>query len=58
MINKINWGLIWENFDIWMDREESKPKCNKCGHIDIFHPDWEQQQKQVEQLVNNQIQMI
>lgn len=57
MSKKINWKEIWSDFDKWIDNHK-RPCCDKCGKINYNHPEWEDQQKKIQQLVNKKIRIV
>lgn len=51
---KIDWKSIWESFDAWTESRDSET-CKACGHISHDYPEWDEQMRKIERLVNAQI---
>ena len=51
---RIDWDKVWNNFEKWMVKREENGLCFDCGHMTDF-PDWEEQQKRIQQIVNRQL---
>jgi hypothetical protein len=47
---KVNWDLIWFEFDKWYKSKDSK-KCSECGKSKCDPPDWQDQHFKIQQLV-------
>jgi hypothetical protein len=54
---QIDWPLVWEHFDKWIDEKE-EGKCSKCKSILGYMPEWDDQQKKIKELVERQMQYI
>lgn len=50
---KINWERIWIDFDNWLS-DFGRESCPSCGKLKKDYPDWTEQQKKIQQLVNKQ----
>lgn len=51
---KINWQKVWLAFDQWTESRDSKT-CKTCHHTTHEYPDWDEQQRKIERLVNAQM---
>lgn len=51
---KIDWEKIWKKFNNWIDRRDA-PTCPKCGCSNYNYPEWDEQQKKIQQLINKQL---
>jgi len=51
---RIDWERVWKGFERWLKNREDGV-CSKCNHMLSDYPDWEEQQKKIQQLVNNQL---
>lgn len=51
----INWKLIWNEFDAWTERENSRLQeavCAECGESPTLpYIDWDIEQKAIERIV-------
>jgi len=54
----INWKKMWTKFDAWLDNPDGKSPCRTCGNLEHKFPDWEDQQRKIKQLVNDQVREI
>lgn len=52
---KINWKKVWDDFDEWCASKEEAPQCKSCGKRDYEFPDWDEQQKAIQRIVNGQL---
>lgn len=55
MTTKIDWKKVWRSFNSWTDAAQRPCPCKECGHDKSEMPDWEDQKKKIQQLVNKQI---
>ena len=49
-MQKINWDLIWNKFDLWFEKSVRESKCETCGRM-WPEPDWEEQKRKIKELV-------
>jgi len=51
---KVDWIKLWKAFNSWISKREECP-CPKCGASKYRYPEWDEQQKKIQQLVNEQL---
>ncbi len=52
----MDWKLIWRELEDWVaDCGSERNECSVCGHVKRHFPDWEEQQKKIEQLVKKHL---
>lgn len=54
-MKKLNWKLVWEQFDQWASSREDNKRCKTCGESTTDFPEWGEQQKKIQQLVDKQL---
>jgi hypothetical protein len=54
---KINWGEILTEFDNWLS-DFGRESCPTCNKLIKDYPDWVEQQKKIQQLVNKQLKRL
>ena len=52
---KVNWEKLWEDFEEWHTKNDTRT-CKECGQSrrDLM-PEWEDQMKKIKRLVDSQI---
>jgi hypothetical protein len=55
METKIDWKKVWIKFDEWISTKGKSTRCKTCDHSESNFPDWEEQQRKIQQLVNAQV---
>jgi len=50
----IDWAQLWTDFDVWFNKDRCK-RCKTCGHLEFNEPDWGQQMRKIQRLVNKQL---
>lgn len=60
MIRKtINWKKVWDEFGTWFMEESTKRNtCTKCNNIESCSPDWEEQERKIQKLVNIEVRKL
>lgn len=51
---KVNWRRIWADFDKWCQTYLNE-KCSSCGRLHHEFPDWPDQKRKIQRLVNAQL---
>ena len=51
---EIDWPWLWIHFNEWIQREEERHRCKKCGRHG-GEPEWDEQQDKIMKLVEAQI---
>lgn len=51
---KIDWNKVWDNFERWLQSTEDN-SCSLCGQSIKSYPDWGEQQRRIQQIVNRQL---
>jgi hypothetical protein len=52
---KINWKKVWVEWEKWWSKKTKTKTCTLCGHSGIDIPEWEDQQKKIQQIVDKQL---
>lgn len=53
---RIDWAKVWDKHNDWWNAELAKrDQCTMCGNIPINDPDWTEQTKAIERIVNAQL---
>lgn len=50
----INWGKLWDSFERWLATDR-RTCCPRCDYIEKNYPEWEDQQRKIQRLVNAQL---
>lgn len=49
----LDWTKIWAECDAWYEQAcHVRKSCKHCGHEDRDYPEWEDQQKAIQRIVN------
>jgi hypothetical protein len=55
----LNWEQIWDEIDSWYQERSKvlrrKTKCASCGHSTETDPEWDEQQKAIQRIVEKHI---
>lgn len=51
---RIDWKRVWKDFDSWCESRQGD-LCPECKRNRGEYPDWEEQMRRIQKLVNKQI---
>ena len=54
-MKQINWKKLLDDFEVWLAKAADRPRCKSCSNMSHNYPDWEDQQKEIQQLANAQV---
>lgn len=58
MTETIDWNKLWNDFDKWYNKKVKPQRCTKCKYNKYNEPEWDEQQRQIQRLINAQVRKL
>ena len=58
MGKKVDWDNVWSEFCAWLSKLEDIPNCSTCNGSMGKFPEWDEQEKKIQEIVDAQVSKI